>query len=107
VYAAGILLALLAAVFRPRRGSWRGAADALLFVGTGFGLIVVSVATSMFDHRYSIPAVLLIPMGIALAVNRIVAAARPTKEDVEAAPAPALIARIPTQKTKAAAEHAK
>ncbi|MEU7904236.1 hypothetical protein [Actinoplanes sp. NPDC049118] len=111
VYAAGILLALLAAVFRPRRVSWRGAADSLLFVGTGLGLIVVSVATSMFDYRYSNPAVLLIPMGIALAVNRIVAAARLRRErpphTEDAAPAPALTASIPIQKTKAAAEHVK
>nr|BFE77247.1 hypothetical protein GCM10020092_105480 [Actinoplanes digitatis] len=114
VYAAGVLFALLAAVFRPRRVSWRGAADSLLFVGAGLGLIVVSVATSMFDYRYSNPAVLLIPMGIALAVTRIVAAARlkkerpPNTEDTEdTVPTPALIARIPVQTTKAAAEHVK
>jgi hypothetical protein len=107
VYAVGIVLALLAAVFRPRRFSWRGAADALLFVGTGFGLIVVSVATSMFDYRYANPAVLLIPMGIALAVNRIVAAARLKREPPPPADAPVRTISIPTQVKKAVAEHVK
>jgi len=103
LYAAGVLLAVFAAVWRPRRRSWRGAADALFFVGTGFGLIVVSVATSIFDYRYAIPAVLLVPIGMALAVNRIVPERRPHQET----PVPTRVetARIPTMRTKAAAEY--
>jgi hypothetical protein len=73
LYGLGVVLALVAAVWRPRRPGWRVAADALLFVGTGFGLIVVSVATSIFDYRYAVPAVLLVPVGLALAVYRIFA----------------------------------
>jgi 4-amino-4-deoxy-L-arabinose transferase-like glycosyltransferase len=104
LYAAGVLLAVFAAAWRPRRRGWRTAADALLFVGTGFGLIVVSVATSIFDYRYSIPAVLLIPIGIALSVNQIVAVSRP-KREAPAAPVRVLTQRIPAPRTKAAAEH--
>ena len=76
LYGLGVVLALVAAGWRWRRPGWRTAADALLFVGTGFGLIVVSVATSIFDYRYSVPAVLLVPLGIALALHRISAPAR-------------------------------
>ncbi|WP_157408205.1 hypothetical protein [Actinoplanes sp. N902-109] len=82
LYAAAIVIALFAAVFRPRRVPWRDAADALLLVGAGFGVIVGSVATSIFDYRYSIPAVLLIPLGSALAIKRIVAASRRTPQGV-------------------------
>jgi hypothetical protein len=83
-YAVAILISLFAAVFRPRRVPWRDAADALLFVGAGFGVIVASVATSIFDYRYSIPAVLLIPLGTVLAIKRIVAASRRApQEDTE------------------------
>jgi len=59
---------------RCRRPGWRVAAEALLFVGTGFGMIVVTVATSIFDYRYSVPAALFIPIGIALALHRIATA---------------------------------
>ncbi|GIE03542.1 hypothetical protein Adu01nite_48920 [Paractinoplanes durhamensis] len=75
LYAVGILVTLFAAGWRVRRRSWRSAADALLFTGAGVGLLVVSVATSLFDYRYAVPAVLLIPIGLALAVTRIVSAA--------------------------------
>jgi hypothetical protein len=71
LYLIGFLAAVFAAVWRPRRGSWRNAADALLFVGAGIGLMVLTVATSLFDHRYAIPAVLLIPIGLVLAISRI------------------------------------
>ncbi len=103
LYAVGILLAVFAAAWRPLRRDWRVAADALLFVGTGFGLIVVSVATSIFDYRYSIPAVLLIPIGIALAVNRIVAVSRPRQE--VPTPVRTLTERISAPSTKAVVEH--
>lgn len=103
LYAAGFVIAVLAAVWRPRRAGWRTAADALFFVGTGVGLLVISVATSIFDYRYAIPAVLLVPVGIALGVNRIVATARPYSE---ASPTPPPTARMSAvTKTKAAAEY--
>jgi hypothetical protein len=76
LYAIGVLVALFAAVWRVRGRPWRDAADALMFTLGGFGLILVSVATSLFDYRYAEPAVLLIPVGLALAVNRIIAVSR-------------------------------
>src|SRR6185369_17984860 len=95
-----ILVTLFAAVWRFRRRPWRDAADAVLFTFGGFGLLIVSVATSLFDYRYSEPAVLLIPVGLALAVNRIVALAKTpaapadpveTPADVDSEPATAPI----------------
>jgi hypothetical protein len=74
LYAIAAVLALVAAVWRPRHRPWRPAADALLFTGAGLGLIVGSVATSLFDYRYAVPAVLLVPLGLALSVTRIAAA---------------------------------
>ncbi len=95
LYAVGVLLALTAAAFRPRRVPWRDAADSLLLVGTGFGLIVVSVGTSIFDYRYSSPAVLFVPVGIALAVKRISDAARQPKPVPAGAPAPEPVSPAP------------
>jgi hypothetical protein len=65
LYAIGVIAALIAIVRRPGRRSL----DALLFTLTGFGLLVISVATSLFDYRYAVPAVLLIPLGLALALS--------------------------------------
>ncbi|MFC7274400.1 phospholipid carrier-dependent glycosyltransferase [Paractinoplanes rhizophilus] len=76
LYAAGVVVALFAAVWRARRRPWRDAADALLFASAGFGLLIVSVATSLFDYRYAEPAVLFIPVGLALSATRIAALAR-------------------------------
>jgi len=88
LYAVGVLVTLFAAVWRFRRRPWRDAADAMLFTFGGFGLLIVSVATSLFDYRYSEPAVLMVPVGMALAVNRIVALAKtpdPVVAEVEPA----------------------
>ncbi len=87
LYAAGALVALVAAVWRPRRRPWRSAADGLLFTGGGLALVVVSVATSIFDYRYAVPAVLLVPIGLALGITRI-AVAGPRPADAPSADAP-------------------
>jgi hypothetical protein len=84
-YAAAIVVTLFAAVWRVRRRPWRDAADALLFTFAGFGLLVFSVATSLFDYRYSEPAVLLMPLGLALAIKHI--RARPAADPSAALPA--------------------
>ncbi|WP_433373207.1 phospholipid carrier-dependent glycosyltransferase [Actinoplanes sp. CA-142083] len=76
LYAVGVVVALFAAVWRARRRPWRDAADALMFTAAGFGLLIVSVATSLFDYRYAEPAVLFIPVGLALSINRIAALAK-------------------------------
>lgn len=67
-----VLLAVVAVVFRPRRGRLRDGLDSLLLVGCGLALLVVSVATSMFSIRYGVPPLTLMAMGGALAVHRIV-----------------------------------
>jgi hypothetical protein len=89
LYVAGVLLALVAAFRRPRGRSWRPAADAVLFVAAGVGLMLVSVATSMFEQRYAVPAVALIPIGMVLAWVRLTAtrpadATRTTSEPLKA-----------------------
>ncbi|HEX8632491.1 MAG TPA: hypothetical protein VF755_30410 [Catenuloplanes sp.] len=83
-----LLITLLTACWRPRRG-WRQLADALLFAGFGAGLIVGSVATSMFEPRYAVPALFFLPIGAALAVHRLITWPRRT-----AAPPP--VRRPPT-----------
>lgn len=92
LYAIGPLVAIFAALWRPRRRPWRSAADGLLFTGAGLGLIVGSVVTSMFEYRYSAPAILLIPLGLALAVTRLTArtngeACPPTSKSPSSSPA--------------------
>src|SRR5262249_40906327 len=52
-----------------RRGDRRLLGDGLLFVVTGVGLVVISVATSMFELRYAIPSIPLVTMGLALALR--------------------------------------
>ena len=81
--AAAVLLALVAAVWRPRRAGWRTAADGLLFAGAGLGLIVISVATSMYEMRYMLPALFLVPLGAALGAHRIWSVQRPPAPDPE------------------------
>lgn len=63
-----VLLAL-AAMLAGRRADRRAAIDALLLSGSGVGMIVLSVATSMFETRYALPAVWLLPVGAALAAK--------------------------------------
>ncbi|HYN95016.1 MAG TPA: hypothetical protein VES42_14300 [Pilimelia sp.] len=75
--AACVLFALFAAVWRWRRPGWRDAGDALLFAGTGLGVIVLSVATSMFETRYAVPAVYLVPVAAVLAAHRLRQTRRP------------------------------
>ncbi|WP_245665942.1 phospholipid carrier-dependent glycosyltransferase [Actinoplanes subtropicus] len=88
LYAIGVLVTLFAAVWRFRRRPWRDAADAMLFTFGGFGLLIVSVATSLFDYRYAEPAVLMIPVGLALAGNRIAALAKTPAPAAAPGPAP-------------------
>jgi len=90
LYAIGVVVAVFAALWRPRRRPWRDAADGLLFAGAGFALIVISVATSLFDYRYGVPAVLLIPVGLALSITRLTSTGatstiEPTSGDAETA----------------------
>ncbi|MGH3624564.1 MAG: hypothetical protein ACRDQ5_22715, partial [Sciscionella sp.] len=67
----GVLLAVVALFWRPRRGRWRDGLDAALFAGTGLALLVAGVASSLYSIRYGIPTITLIAVGGALALYRL------------------------------------
>ncbi|MEH1102506.1 glycosyltransferase family 39 protein [Micromonospora sp. CPCC 205561] len=80
---AGMLLTALAGAGWPRRGRARLRGIALLYAGIGLGIMVFSVATSMFDHRYGLPALAFLPIAAAVGWLRL----RPTPHPT-ARPAP-------------------
>jgi len=81
---AGVLVAF-AGLFHRRGGdrSRRGLAGAL-FAGTGLLLVVISVATGMYEMRYLMPGLFLIPVGAALGIQQLLGGRRPP--GAEAAP---------------------
>ncbi|MFG3700117.1 hypothetical protein ACGF5C_19675 [Micromonospora sp. NPDC047620] len=83
VLAAMVLIALVGAVW-PRRGRLRLSLIVLLYAGIGLGIMVFSVATSMFDHRYGLPALAFLPIAAALGWQRLRSTPHPTDR-----PAPA------------------
>ncbi len=70
VIAAMTLLALVGALW-PRRGQLRLSMIALGFAATGVGIMVFSVATSMFDYRYGLPALAFLPIAAAAGWHRL------------------------------------
>jgi hypothetical protein len=67
-----VVLALLACVIRPRRRVDGGAAaDVVLLGGWGVGLLLLSVTGSIFDERYGLPSLAILPAAGALALNRL------------------------------------
>ncbi|RGC67487.1 hypothetical protein C5N14_19215 [Micromonospora sp. MW-13] len=68
--AAMVLLALVGAAW-PRRGGLRLTMVALLYAGIGVGIMVFSVATSMFDLRYGLPALAFLPIAAAAGWQRL------------------------------------
>lgn len=70
VLALSLLIVLVGALWRPRRACRHDLADAALYASAGLVLIVVSVATSMFEPRYAVPALFFMPIGAALAAHR-------------------------------------
>ncbi|RLP95546.1 phospholipid carrier-dependent glycosyltransferase [Micromonospora sp. CV4] len=70
VMAAMVLIALVGALW-PRRGRLRLSMIALLYAGIGVGIMVFSVATSMFDHRYGLPALAFLPIAAAVGWQRL------------------------------------
>jgi MFS family permease len=65
------LAALLGAVAWPRRGGWSLRWSGLFLGAAGLGLIMASVATSMYEPRYAVPALFFLPLGAALALQRL------------------------------------
>lgn len=68
------LLLCLAAPLRPRGAPARW--DAALPAAIGLGLIVLSVATSMYEIRYGLTSIALLGVGGALAAHQLTAAVR-------------------------------
>ncbi|MBB5870185.1 hypothetical protein F4553_003564 [Allocatelliglobosispora scoriae] len=68
-------------------GRRRGSREALLFGTAGLVLIITSVATSMFEVRYALPALPLIAMGAALATRFLTSRAVPAQVSRAAQPA--------------------
>jgi hypothetical protein len=82
-----VLLVLAAAIWRPRRRiDGPSSSEAILLGAFGLGLLVLSVAGSMFDERYGVPSVAILPAAGALAAHRLHRLWRASK-----APAPRLI----------------
>ncbi len=71
------LLLCLAAPLRPRGAPARW--DAALPAVIGLGLIVLSVATSMYEIRYGLTSIALLGVGGALAAHQLAAAVRATR----------------------------
>ncbi|HMA46144.1 MAG TPA: hypothetical protein VKP11_02895, partial [Frankiaceae bacterium] len=73
----GPLLALMAAVgvaaavAWPRRGGWRARQDCLLLVASGAALLAMPAATAVFDYRYLLPTLLVLPPAAALGAHRL------------------------------------
>ncbi|WP_173035917.1 hypothetical protein [Phytohabitans flavus] len=70
-------LCLLLAIAAPLVRRWRRVAqdrrdviDGLFLTGVAFGMIVISVATSVMEPRYTVPSIPLAAMGAALALRR-------------------------------------
>ena len=73
---AGLLLTLVAALWRPRRGGWRLRLDALLLASLGLALTVAALATVTFSYRYTVPLYSTVPAAAALALTQIAAVRR-------------------------------
>jgi hypothetical protein len=72
-----LLVPIIALVWRrrstptePRTGERTAAFDGLFLSAIGLALLVIPVATLMFDVRYGIPTVAFLPLGAALALCR-------------------------------------
>lgn len=89
-----LLATLIIAVVRARRGDRVLLLDALLFAAASLGLLVASVALSMYELRYAIPSIPIAMIGLALAIR----GARPVS-GVAARP---IVAAIDTEPVTAA-----
>jgi hypothetical protein len=79
-YALALLLGLLgAAVGAARAGARSLRPEALLFALTGFSLVLMAAATSMFDYRYLLPTLALLPAAGALGLHTLHARLSPLR----------------------------
>jgi multisubunit Na+/H+ antiporter MnhB subunit len=78
VLGTSVILVLAALLWRPRRrvDDSRNS-DIVLFGGWGLGLIVLGVTGSMFDERYGLPPLAILPAAGALALHRLIVVRRP------------------------------
>ncbi|WP_187398944.1 glycosyltransferase family 39 protein [Micromonospora sp. WP24] len=78
-----LVLALVGAVW-PRRGQLRLSMIALLYAGIGVGIMAFSVATSMFDLRYGLPALAFLPIAAVAGWQRVRCAPVPSDKSTAA-----------------------
>ncbi|CAA9409258.1 MAG: hypothetical protein AVDCRST_MAG66-1946 [uncultured Pseudonocardia sp.] len=64
-----VLVGLSGLVPHPRRGSWRDNLDAVFCVVAGIALVAVPSATAVYDHRYGLPLLVVLPVAAALAAR--------------------------------------
>lgn len=83
--AAMTLLALAGALW-PRRGRRRLSVLALGYATIGVGIMVSSVATSMFDYRYGLPALAFLPIAAAAGWQRLRSTPAPPTRDPDDEP---------------------
>ena len=77
VLGTSVILVLAALLWRPRRRvDDRRVSDIVLIGGWGLGLIVLGVTGSMFDERYGLPSLAILPAAGALALHRLIAVRR-------------------------------
>lgn len=66
-----VILVLVGLCYRPRRRVGSEPGDLVLLGGWGLGLIVLSSITVMYDERYGVPSLALLPAAAALAAERL------------------------------------
>ncbi len=80
LFVLALLLGLLGAVAgAARAGSRSLRPEALLFALTGFSLVFMAAATSMFDYRYLLPSIALLPAAGALGLHALSARLGPLR----------------------------
>jgi hypothetical protein len=87
-----VLFALVALIWRSRRKIRGSPATDILLIGTwGLGLLVLGVTGSMFDERYGVPSLAILPAAGALALHRLSQVRSKVTEEL----APPTVATLP------------
>ena len=85
--AAGLAAGLLAAFGAGVAGARRGRGAAILLASAGLVLLVGAAATSMFDYRYLLPTLPLLPLAGVLGTVSLARRAHLVRERIARAPA--------------------